>query len=455
MIGFLAIIAIIFFLLLPTIKVRSVAAEALPEEDGALGQIKTFIEGKIVEIKTALEDDVSGKFGERDKQYEEMLEEKMGELQDQIKILMEAHDNNPPGAFGEDGDPWVGFKNGDEFIRSVILDGQNKTHDPRLDEIIKYENEKLKEKAAGDGVEVSTSEFGGYLAPEAFRTQIWEKAIEVSDLINRIMIIPIGAQGLRIPALGGYDQSGGTVFGGIQFKKENENDTMADTRPKFEMIEFHMDLHAALVPISDSMMRFSAVSIEPICRQLLGTALGWYIDSKLVGGTGAGEPRGIINSACKIPQDAETNQTAATITRENLIKMYSRVYNKSNMMWGFNPECGPQLDSLAFIVGAGGAPVTMEQAFKNKPYMESDHFSALGTAGDIAAFQPDQIVMVVPPGQASAARIDSSLHFRYDVGQNTLRCMHYMDAHVAWRTFHTPVNGSATRGPVVTLATRS
>jgi HK97 family phage major capsid protein len=252
----------------------------------------------------------------------------------------------------------------------------------------------------------------------------------------------------------GYDQSGGTTFGGITFTKEGENQTIPDVRPEFEMMSWSMGLHAAMVPISDPMMRFSAVSIEPLIRAMLGQSLGWYIDSKLVGGDGAGEPRGLINSACIIEQAAETAQAVDTIERENLSKMYSRLWMKNNAMWGFNPECGPQLDSLAFVVGTGGSVVTMEQAFKGKPWMESDHFSAIGDAGDIMVFDPSQMVMTVPPGQAGAPVIDSSLHFRFDVAQNTLRLMHYMDAKVAWRTYNTPVNGTATRGPVISLAAR-
>jgi HK97 family phage major capsid protein len=187
---------------------------------------------------------------------------------------------------------------------------------------------------------------------------------------------------------------------------------------------------------------------------MMGRALGWYIDMKLIRGDGAGEPRGLINSACIVEQAAETNQTAATIEYENLIKMSSRLYSLSEGMWGFNPECRPQLKSMGYAVGTGGSIVSMAEAFDGLPYMMSDHFSALGTAGDIMAFQPGEMLMTVPPGQASSARIDSSLHFQFDTGQNVLRLMHYMDAKVGWRTYHTPVNGSATRGPVISLAAR-
>lgn len=402
------------------------------------------------EMKKAIMADLKGEYGDPDPEYQKKLEESLGEMQDQIKELMKPGPNTPPGALGPNGDPWCGYKSGGEFLESVIKDAlRSGEKDSRLEGIREYE----KTKAALDGVEIDTSEYGGYLAPEAFRTQVWERAIEVSELINRIMVVPIGAQTLKIPTFGGYDQSSGTTFGGITFYKEGENQTMQAVRPEFELMSWSMGLHAALMAISDPMMKFSAVTIEPLVRQMLGRALGWYIDSKLIGGTGAAEPTGIINSACKIAQAAETGQAADTIERENLSKMYSRVYNKTEMMWGFNPECGPQLDSLAFVVGTAGSVVTMEQAFKNKPFMESDHFAAIGDAGDICAFMPGEILMTVPAGQQTA-RIDSSLHFQFDTGQNVLRIMHYMDAKVGWRTFHTPVNGSATRGPVVTLAAR-
>ena len=414
--------------------------------------LMTFVEAKIEEAKTAFMSDLEGKYGEPDEEYRKAVDDSIGEMQDQLKELMKPKDGKAAGAYGENGDPWCGFETGASFIDSVIKDAMRVGEkDPRLLGILEYE----KEKAALDGIEIDTSEYGGYLAPEAFRTQVWERAVEVSDLINRIMILPIGSQSLKIPAFGGFDQSGGTTFGGITFYKEGENQTMQAVRPAFELMEWSMGLHAALLPISDPMMKFSAITIEPMVRQMLGRALGWYIDSKLIGGNGAAEPRGFINSACIVTQTAETGQAAATIDRENLSKMYSRVFMKNDMIWGFNPECGPELDSLAFVVGAGGSIVTMEQGLKNKPFIESDHFSAVGTEGDIMALMPSEMLMVVPSGQASEARIDSSLHFQFDTGQNVLRIMHYMDAKVGWRTFHTPVNGTATRGPVVSLATRS
>ncbi len=413
--------------------------------------IKTQFLNEIATMKTAIMADIEGRFGKPDEEYRKTVEKQIGELEDQVKELMKPKSNDAAGAFGENGDPWCGYKGGAEFLDSVIKDALRVgDKDIRLAGIMAYETE----KAALDGVEIDTSEYGGYLAPEAFRTQVWERAVEVSDLISRIMILPIGAQSLKIPAFGGYDQSGGTTFGGITFYKEGENETMQAVRPKFELMEWSMGLHAALLPISDPMMKFSAITIEPMVRQMLGRALGWYIDSKLIGGTGAAEPRGFINSACIITQDAEPGQAADTIERENLSKMYSRVFMKNDMIWGFNPECGPELDSLAFVVGAGGSIVTMEQAFKGKPFIESDHFSAIGDAGDIMALMPGEMLMTVPTGQASEAQIDSSLHFQFDTGQNVLRIMHYMDAKVGWRTFHTPVNGTATRGPVVKLEAR-
>ena len=425
----------------------------MTEEEQAklVKELKTLLEAKVAEAKTAIMADLEGKYGEPDAEYRKELEKTLGEMEDQIKELLKPGKGDPGGAHDEFGDPWCGYKTGGEFIDAVIKDAKRVgDKDPRLEGILKYE----RAKAALDGIEIDTSEYGGYLAPEAFRAQIWERAIDVSELINRIMIVPIGSQSLKIPAFGGYDQSGGTTFGGITFYKEGENETMAAVRPKFELMEWSMGLHAALFPISDPMMRFSAITIEPLVRQMMGRALGWYIDSKLIGGNGAAEPRGFINSAAIIEQAAETNQTAATIEYENLIKMSSRLYRLSDGMWGFNPECRPQLKSMGYVVGTGGSIVTMEQAFDNLPSMMSDHFSALGTAGDIMAFMPGEMLMVVPAGQASEGRIDSSLHFQFDTGQNVLRLMHYMDAKVGWRTYHTPVNGTATRGPVITLAAR-
>jgi HK97 family phage major capsid protein len=224
---------------------------AAEEQQELVSNIKALMEKSIAEAKAAIMADLEGKFGTPDEEYREGVEKTLGELEDQIKELMKPRSDDPSGALGENGDPWCGFKHGAEFLDVVIKDAKRiGEKDARLEGILKYENE----KAALDGIEIDTSEFGGYLAPEAFRAQIWERAVEVSELINRIMIVPIGSQSLKIPAFGGYDQSGSTTFGGITFYKEGENQTMAAVRPEFELMEWSMGLHAALFPISDPMI---------------------------------------------------------------------------------------------------------------------------------------------------------------------------------------------------------
>jgi len=229
---------------------------------------------------------------------------------------------------------------------------------------------------------------------------------------------------------------------------------MQDVRPKFEQIGFDLDMQGAMTHVSDKMMRFSPITLGAFIQQRFSEALAWRIEYLLINGTGAGQPKGILNEGSVVEEPKETGQAASTVKYENIINMKAHMWRPNNAEWYYNHEIGPQLAKLEFIVGTGGDRIRKEDALEYTAFM-NEHCQALGTAGDILLTDWSQYGVALPQGQAQRPTFDTSIHFKFDYAQTSFRMLWYMDAHSMWRTYDTPRHGSNYLTPIVTLAARA
>jgi len=183
------------------------------------------------------------------------------------------------------------------------------------------------------------------------------------------------------------------------------------------------------------------------------SALAHRIEDLLINGTGEAHPIGAVTAPCGISVAAESNQTAATVNYYNLIKMKPRISNDASATWMFNPNVQPQLDQLALLIGLGGAQIDVDKALGGIPKIRTHFCQSVGTIGDIMLIDWAENVVLVPQGQTANGKMDTSIHFHFDVAQTSFRFIFYWDAQFAWRTAKTPRYGD-TVSPVVRLATR-
>lgn len=380
------------------------------------------------------------------------LEEKIGALEDSIKSLSKTP-TEPPGAVdGDTNDPNCGYKHyGEMFCEAVQAADENIIPD-RLKKLKQITLQRI-EKDAGTGMEAGDAQFGGYLLPEGFRTSIWGNALEISNIMQSVDIIPTTTMQLTLPAMGGYDRSGGTVFGGITFYDEGENEQLQDVRPTLEQLKWSLDMQGAMTHLSDRMLRFSPISMQAFIKARFGEALAWRMEHLFLNGTGAGQPKGINNEEAKVEVSAETDQATDTVVYENIVKMQSHMWRPNNAQWHFNHDLRPVLKTMDFAVGTGGERLKMAEALEY-PYSENEHCAAKGDAGDIVLQDWSQYGVMLPAGQADSPTFDTSMHFKFDYAQTSFRFMWYMDAHLYWRTYITPHYGSMYLTPTVTLAAR-
>lgn len=436
---------------------KSILEELSKAPDSQLTALKATLVSEIEKINVQLNALVKSN---NDTLKTEIKAERTAELEQykadyEVAIKQLEHPTTePPGVIDpETGDPACGFSNMAEMCKDLIAAATTNVMPDRLRRYRAIcDEKKAEQRAAGTGAVVGDAEFGGYIMPVLYSTGIWQRALEISNIMSKVFVIPMGAMALKIPAMGGYDRSGGTLYGGITFYDEPENDQIQDVRPKFEQIGYQLKFQAAMTHVSDMMLRFSPVTLESFIKDRFAEALAWRIEYLLLRGTGAGQPQGILNCDGKVEVAKEEDQAADTVCYENIVNMMARIWRENNAEWYFNRTVKPQLKTLDFAVGAGGERIKMQDALE-LPYNVSEHCSAVGDVLDIALADWSQYGVALPQGQGEGPIFDTSIHFRFDYAQTSFRFMWYMDGHNLWRTYETPYKGD-TIAPFVWLAAR-
>jgi len=358
-------------------------------------------------------------------------------------------------------DPKFGFKDFSEFAMAVVK--AEPKAGGHVDDRLKTMQDVIK-KAAGTSLTGGDSEYGGYLIPEGFRTQLFEIVVEKSNILQKAIIVPMQNTSVSIPFINDMDHSGGTVHGGVQFYWLDSAGQKTESRPKFGKVQMRLNKLAGLCYVDDELLTDSPISMEPLLTRMFTDALAWTLDNVFINGNGAGQPMGILNAPCLISQTAETGQAAATILYENIIKMYSRQYNKSGSQWWANDEILAQLLTMSLTVGTGGGPVYMPpggasvapyDTLLGKAINWTEHCQSLGTVGDIFFCDWTQYLIGQKAGMAGP-KFDSSIHLKFDYDQTAFRFVFRVDGQPWWPSALTPRYATShTKSPFIALATRS
>ena len=167
----------------------------------------------------------------------------------------------------------------------------------------------------------------------------------------------------------------------------------------------------------------------------------------------------MLGHAGTIDITKESGQAAATIVPENIVKMYSRMMNRSNAVWMINQDIEPQLWLMSLAVGTGGGPVFMPagglrdapfSTLLGLPVIPVEFASTLGTSGDIALCDWDAYEFI----DKGSPQFDSSIHVRFLFNEQTFRAIYRLDGQPTHNKKLTPFKGSTTTAHFITLADR-
>jgi HK97 family phage major capsid protein len=315
---------------------------------------------------------------------------------------------------------------------------------------------------AASGLSESVPSDGGFLVQQDFVSKLLKRAYNTGVIASKCRKIPLStnSNGLKINAINETSRANGSRWGGIQTYWENEADQFVGSRPKFRVMDLSLKKLTGLCYVTDELLT-DAAALESVLMQGFAEEFGFKIDDAIIRGNGAGQPLGILNSDALVKVAKESGQAAGTITVENIVKMWSRMWGRSrqNAVWLINQDVEPQLYTMSLAIGDGGVPVYMPaNGLADKPYstlfgrpvIPIEQCSSLGTLGDIILADFSQYLLIDKGGINAA----SSIHVRFLYDESVFRFIYRVDGQPVWDKPLTPYKGSSKLSPFVALADR-
>jgi HK97 family phage major capsid protein len=275
----------------------------------------------------------------------------------------------------------------------------------------------------------------------------------------RAFVVPM--ESLRVP-FPTVDETThvGSVFGGLVGRWQPEGTASTADSAKFGVVVLEAGRLEIYCEVPDTLVNDSAISFDAYLAGKVPEALAFYEDRAFLKGTGVGEPLGALNASAMVQVVKQTNQSAATIVWENVVKMYSRMLPSSLMraVWVVSPDTFPELATMALSVGTGGAAVWLpdgagvpQMTLLGRPVVVTEKAQVLGTAGDINFIDFGYYLI----GDRQAISASSSEHFKFSSSKIAYKVIERVDGRPWIQSAITPENGGPTLSPYVQTATRA
>lgn len=299
---------------------------------------------------------------------------------------------------------------------------------------------------------------GGFAVQEDFAGSIFETAAGESEILSRVDRYRLSsvANAARWLMIDETDVSA-SVFGGVQAYWAAEAATVTASRPKFREMRLELEKMMGFAYVTEELIS-DAPFMSALLSRAFTTATRRLLEESIVSGDGAGKPLGILNSDALVTVAKESEQTAGTVTTQNILKMNARApfRNRRNLVWLMHPDLEEQLPALTIgdklvWMPEGGISGNPYQTILGRPVLFDDNCSAMGSAGDILLCDLSQYMLLTK----GSPRQDWSIHVQFLTDQRCFR--------IVWRVNGAPKanrgisikNSSNKRSPFVTLAARS
>lgn len=349
-------------------------------------------------------------------------------------------------------EPW-GAKSGapfGEFLQAVHRAGTGQGTDPRLI----YQ-------AAAQGAGQAVGSDGGFLVGTTMANRLLSRVL-TGQVLSRITPVPLdpGTNSLELNVINETSRATGSRLGGVQGYWVDEGTPPTASRPRFAKRLLHTRGLAALGYATNQLLR-NASALQSIMERGFVEELRWLAENAVFRGTGAGQPLGFIGHAATVSIAKEVGQSAATLEKVNIDKMWARMLAiyRATAVWFINQDVEPELDNLSMGIGTAGVPVYLPPGgladtpfarLKGRPVIPVEYASTLGTVGDISLVNLDAYLWI----QESMENA-SSLHVAFATNEAAFRATWEVDGQPEQSAALTPANGTNTLSAFVTLDTRA
>lgn len=267
---------------------------------------------------------------------------------------------------------------------------------------------------------------GGFLVPPEFRREIVERVFSEQSLSEQTDRLTTVSTSLVIP---NDETTPWQASGGILCAWEGEGDVGATSNPAFGKTRIDLWKLRTMVKMTDELMSDAGL-LDAYLRRKAPSKMNAKLNTAIISGTGVGQPLGILNSNGLVTITKETSQSNDTIRFENVVKMFSQIYetDTSRLMWLANRNTLTQLMSMRFVSTAdspvpvwlppGGISGSPYPSLFGYPLRFIQACPTLGDAGDLILADMAQYLTVT---QGTDIRTDVSIHLHFDQDITTYR----------------------------------
>jgi HK97 family phage major capsid protein len=346
-------------------------------------------------------------------------------------------------------DPKGGFKTPREFLGCVMNAGTT----GRMDERLKH---RYHMTAGTDEARGNSDPAGGFLLPIGFSPDLKKVQAEADPVAALTTKMPMQLPTIQIPAR--VDKNHSTsVSGGLTWSRRPQTAPGSSSLQVFEQIQFTATNLTGLAYATEEMLSDSPISFIALLQSGFAEQLGAHKIEERLSGTGAGEPLGILKSACLVTVNKEIGQAVDTIVKENIDQMRSRCWGYEKSIWLANHNTIPSLRSLVQVIGVGGNAVPYFNVDANgnatldgRPLVITEYAKSIGDVGDLILGNWSEYI----DAEFEPMQNAESIHVRF---VNHERCFKFWLRDTGapwWRSALTPKNSTLTLSPFVVLQAR-
>ncbi|MBF0417201.1 MAG: phage major capsid protein [Magnetococcales bacterium] len=343
-----------------------------------------------------------------------------------------------------------GFKSFGEFAQATARAYKGQGFDRRLDF----------QGAATTYGSASVGGDGGYLIPQEFSNEIFDRSLVGDALLPKTSTIAVEGNNMVFPF------SEATPWGnsGIQAFWSSEATAGTQTKPVINQTQLNLHKLMALIPVTDELMG-DAMAIDQYISKKSAEAIRWKANEAIMNGTGAGQPHGCMASGAALTIAKESAQPTGTLYPVNLAKMLAALPSGSygNAFWQMHADVLPYLWTLNTTNGApiylpsgspGAGPLQGNPygTLMGRPIMVSDHCQTFSSAGDVVLTDLTYYQTITKRN----ANVESatSIHLWFDQSVTAFRIIFRMDGKAMLSQPISPAKGTNKRSPFVLLGAR-
>lgn len=240
---------------------------------------------------------------------------------------------------------------------------------------------------------------GGILTPEKFINELYTMPGYTPEFMQRTVQIPVeNSETVVLPAL---DQSitpdgkGQTAWGaGVKITGTKQDTKSAETALGLREIKLHPERKSANIPVSNHLLRNSAIGVENIVKRLFNMEVNAHIEYNVLLGNGASNPLGILSDTNLM--EAVTRDTSTEVRYSDLCDMWQELpaWGHKTAIWMIGQKTVSQFLQMT-TDSTNGVPVFHPSAHDginmtlfNRPVFVSEFLPALGTAKDVVLLDP-------------------------------------------------------------------